>query len=271
MRGLPNLSLCLLMMHQVAGFAITNVKTSVCRPPGHQSQLARLSNMALWATSGDKEQSNAGDIKKLRILALHGSEGNGLEFSVKLYPIRDVLMTKDIDLQVLALSAPFEKGRGYAWWTMPKGVRSFNADEYIGVDESTETVLKPFSPPFDPPDLVVAHSQGAILLAALLAQNLVPQHPKIGYILNGVAWPNPYGEHLFKLKEPTSDGIKSPRALFVMGDQDFVNPTESAKQVQDCLEKAGFQVSVHNHDGGHSLPDDDASVQAMADWILEEA
>jgi predicted esterase len=219
-------------------------------------------------TSDDDEPSSSPSYKKLRVLALHGSEGNGLEFSVKIYPIRDELLKQQFDLQVAAISAPFQKGRGYAWWTMPKGVRSFNAEEYIGVDESTEFVLKAFAPPFDPPDLVVAHSQGAILMAALLAQNLVPQHPRIGYILNGVAWPNPYGEQLLKL-EPITEKTNPPRVLFVMGDEDFVNPTESAKQVQDCLEKGGFQVAVHTHEGGHSVPDDEESIQAMTKWILE--
>jgi predicted esterase len=244
------------MIRQVSSFTIVKKSAAVT------SSLART---YMSATSDDEPTTSS--YKKLRMLALHGSEGNGLEFSVQIYPIRDELLKEHFDLQVAAISAPFQKGRGYAWWTMPKGVRSFNAEVYTGVDEATELVLKAFRPPFDPPDLVVAHSQGAILMAALLAQNLVPQHPRIGYILNGVAWPNPYGDQLLKLDPIIT--APPPRVLFVMGEQDFVNPTESAKQVQDCLEKGGFEVAVHTHEGGHSVPDDEASIQAMTKWILE--
>lgn len=201
----------------------------------------------------------------LRVLALHGSEGNGLDFSTKLYPLRDVLLKENVDMQISVISAPFKKGRGFAWWTMEPGVRSFNAEEYLGFQESADTVLQGFAS--TSPDLVVAHSQGAILVAALLAQNLIPEHPPKGYILNGVAWPNPYGQQLFDLK---FDGDDRPRILFVMGQQDTINPLASAKQVQESLGKSGCHVAAHTHSGGHSVPDDPESSQAMAEWIVED-
>jgi hypothetical protein len=69
--------------------------------------------------------STSSATKRLRVLALHGSEGNGLEFSVKLYPLRDLLLQKhNFDLQIHSISAPFPKGSGYAWWTMAPGERS---------------------------------------------------------------------------------------------------------------------------------------------------
>jgi predicted esterase len=203
--------------------------------------------------------------KKLRVLAFHGSEGTGLEFSVRLYPLREELLKDKVDMQITAISAPFSRGHGYAWWTMAQGVRSFNADEYIGFQESADIVLKAFS--LVTPDLVVGHSQGAILVAALLAQNLIPHHPTRGYILNGVAWPNPYGQQLFDLKLAQDT---KPRILFVMGEQDTINPLESAKQVRDRLETSGCIVATHTHSGGHAVPSDEESTQAMASWVLQD-
>jgi predicted esterase len=203
--------------------------------------------------------------KKVSVLAFHGSEGTGLEFSVRLYPLREELLKANVDMQITALSAPFSRGHGYAWWTMAEGVRSFNADEYIGFKESADIVLKAFS--LAPPDLVVGHSQGAILVAALLAQNLIPCHPTRGYILNGVAWPNPYGQQLFDLQLP--DDIQ-PRILFVMGEKDTINPLEGAKQVREQLETSGCIVATLTHSGGHAVPSDEASIQAMAAWVLED-
>ena len=202
---------------------------------------------------------------KLRVLAFHGSEGTGLEFSVRLYPLREELLKANVDLQITAISAPFNRGHGYAWWTMAEGVRSFTADEYIGFQESADIVLKAFS--LVTPDLVVGHSQGAILIAALLAQNLIPRHPRRGYVLNGVAWPNPYGQQLFDLQ--LAENIQ-PRILFVMGEQDTINPLESAKQVRERLEVSGCIVATHTHSGGHAIPSDEESIQAMAAWVLRD-
>jgi predicted esterase len=200
--------------------------------------------------------------ESLNVLALHGSSGTGLEFSVRLYPLREELLKKNVDMRINAISAPFRQGHGYAWWTMEEGKRSFNADEYIGYQESADRVLREFAT--SPPQLVVAHSQGAILMTSLLAQNAIQLHPKIGYIFNGVAWPNPFGQKLFDLR---LENETKPRALFVMGQMDTINPLESATQVRDRLEIGGFEVSTIVHDGGHSLPSDEESTIAIARWI----
>ena len=42
--------------------------------------------------------------------------------------------------------------------------------------------------------------------------------------------------------------------LFVMGKNDTINPIESAKQVHDCYQTAGLDVSIVYHMGGHSVP-----------------
>ena len=209
---------------------------------------------------------------KVRVLALHGSEGTGLEFSVRLYPLREELFAGNVDMQIHAISAPFRRGHGYVWWTMEPGVRSFNAEEYIGFEESASLVIDAMSAA-SPPDLVFGHSQGAILVAAILAQNLITTHPRLGYILNGIAWPNPYGQQLFNLRinQGSDEHVKSkPRVLFVMGQEDSINPLDSAKKVRDCLDQGGFQVTTHTHTGGHAVPNDEESTQAMAKWVLQD-
>lgn len=235
--------LIMLTIRQISGFVLHH---------RHSKSFTSLSTA--------RSMSSATDFQFVKVLALHGSEGNGLHFSTALYPLRDILLKDSgLDLQITAPSAPFEKGPGYAWWTMPQGVRSFTADEYTGFEESAELVL----PRVASCDLVVAHSQGAILTAALLAQQSIPDHPKYGYILNGVAWPNPYGQQLSDLKED-----EAPRVLFVMGQQDTINPVSSATQVKEGLEEAGCDVTVLMHEGGHSVPsEDESALQAMADWI----
>lgn len=137
-------------------------------------------------------------------------------------------------------------------------------------------------------DIVFGHSQGAILTAALLSADdkfleCSPALPR-GYVLNGAAWPNPFGNSLVSLSKkrlsvttedaPTdSDISKMPRMLFIMGKEDTINPIESATQVHDAYNGAGFGVSIVNHDGGHSVPfgqDEDSTraLEEVVDWIM---
>ena len=81
----------------------------------------------------------------IRILCLHGKGGNGQQFvDSSLLPLRALLEKKRsmVDNQCNdndggfsfhweSLTAPYEldDGGGYSWWTMPPGVRSYNAQE----------------------------------------------------------------------------------------------------------------------------------------------
>jgi predicted esterase len=129
-------------------------------------------------------------------------------------------------------------------------------------------------------DIVLGHSQGAILTAALLSthDNLWSgsMRPK-GFIFNGVAWPNPFNDPMQSLpKRILHDPLNNshlPMMLFIMGLADDINPVESAKQVSDIYNNARFSVSVVEHSGGHSVPykDDDDSQRALnevVDWII---
>lgn len=210
--------------------------------------------------------------------------------------IIDKGMDCNLSFEWESLTAPYaigdDKGGGYSWWTMPPGVRSYNAKEYGGFEESEAMVMdKLFSTKINDPnkvdevscnyDIILGHSQGAILTAALLSI-----HDKLwnnssggspGYILNGAAWPNPYQNSLQSLApkrlETNSNVLLLPRMLFVMGNADTINPVESAMQVHDACGAAQFDVSIVNHDGGHSVPigRDEDSVQALekvVDWIV---
>mmetsp|Transcript_25943 Transcript_25943/g.39259 ORF Transcript_25943/g.39259 Transcript_25943/m.39259 type:complete len:258 (+) Transcript_25943:78-851(+) len=205
-------------------------------------------------------------VSTIKVLALHGSGGNGDEFWQKLQPLREYMIENhQVELEIQAPTAPFVKGEdGYCWWTMAPGARSFNAIEYIGFQESSQMVLEKMNDC----DLVLAHSQGAILMSALLGLHTVAKHPSRGYILNGVAWPNPYSKKLASAQLCGED----VRALFIMGEVDKINPIESAIQVRQSLIVAGCNVVTHKHGGGHSFPSkDEASLQVIAEWLNDNA
>ena len=127
-------------------------------------------------------------------------------------------------------------------------------------------------------DIILGHSQGAILTAALLSKhnNLWKSSDgPVGYILNGVAWPNPYNDSLMSLAHKRR-GTILPRILFIMGKEDTMNPIESAMQVHDAFQAAKFNISIVEHDRGHSVPtgSDENSIKALeeiVDWIVDIA
>jgi len=110
----------------------------------------------------------------------------------------------------------------------------------------------------------VGHSQGAILLTALLAQQCIQSQPL--YILNGVAWPNPYTAELESLQLDNTF-----RILMLCGDRDDMNPPEQAQRVQEALKKAGADVSVIHHPKGHAVPQNNDILRCIEEWILENA
>mmetsp|Transcript_7645 Transcript_7645/g.14431 ORF Transcript_7645/g.14431 Transcript_7645/m.14431 type:complete len:221 (-) Transcript_7645:68-730(-) len=119
-----------------------------------------------------------------------------------------------------------------------------------------------------------------------------------GYILNGCAWPNPFGELLENFHEQESaihglgmDGLPPPKLLFVMARDDPVNPTKGAERVRDCFMKAAsvssasveigggrnngdgrllLEVDSIYHDGDHSLPvHDKDALENILNWIMD--
>ena len=256
---------------------------SACQVPTVQMHRICRSSTAIPATTTD-------DSRDFRILCLHGKGGNGEEFLKRLLPLRtllnDSLVGSNVSIRWEAMTAPYqisETDDAYAWWTMSPGVRSFNADEYIGFDASASNVMDALLPSESSTsaaeysyDLILGHSQGAILLSALLATNTELQRSNCAYILNGAAWPNPYQKALTSLSEKSAQHEikKDTKMLFVMGKSDTINPIESAKQVHDSYQKAGLDVSIVYHEGGHSVPnggdlDSERALKDICDFILQ--
>jgi hypothetical protein len=245
------------------------------------------------------------------------------------------------------LTAPYaldDGGGGYSWWTMPSGVRSYNAMEvrgnmcvlflfdvmcsnfmrmaishfvgrrmpiiaplhprytkknwrkqhtqYEGFEESERMVIDGIFPKSNNDrcayDIILAHSQGAILMSAILSMrerlwNGGGGGRPYGYILNGCAWPNPYGYSLSSMADGRISGIiddddddpssSLPRVLFIMGREDVINPIDSAMRVHDAHRDAKFDASIVMHDGGHSVPmgkdgDSARALGEVVDWIV---
>ncbi|KAG7347389.1 serine hydrolase [Nitzschia inconspicua] len=221
-----------------------------------------------------EEQSLSGSYSPqttLRILALHGSEGDANEFPRRLSALNQTLMKYSINLDITAVEGPFPKGSGFSWWTMPPGVRSFNAKEYEGFEESATRVLDCWKN--NDFDMVLGHSQGAILIASLLALNRAPYHPKRGYIFNGVSFPNPYTQDVASLTVvPTITPSLPPKILFILGQNDKITPNASGEQLREGLSKAGFQVDSCYHKGGHGIPlqNDPEALTTIARWIYDD-
>mmetsp|Transcript_20776 Transcript_20776/g.34008 ORF Transcript_20776/g.34008 Transcript_20776/m.34008 type:complete len:314 (-) Transcript_20776:40-981(-) len=252
----------------------------------HRCCLRSTSTSTAVAATTTSLHDESGDF---RILCLHGKGGNGEEFLKRLLPLRtmldDSLADSTVSIKWEALTAPYQisdTDDAYAWWTMSPGVRSFNADEYIGFDESASNIMDALLPSDASTsatkynyDLILGHSQGAILLSALLATNVELQRSNCTYILNGAAWPNPFKKALTSLSEQTQHEIKKgTHMLFVMGQTDNINPIESAKQVHDSYQKAGLDVSIVYHEGGHSVPngrdpDSERALGDICDFILQ--
>lgn len=252
------------------------------------------STVVAAAASDDRssgEESSTSKDTLFRILCLHGKGGNGEEFLERLHPLRRAVDERlmdnkhsNITIKWDALTAPYQIGDNdddaYAWWTMKPGERSYNAQQYIGFDESSSKVMQSVFPTSDQSscnhDLILGHSQGAILLSALLATNADLQRSKCSYVLNGAAYPNPYKNALTSFQQQQSqhdNNMLDVPMLFVMGRNDNINPIESAKQVHDAYKHAGLDVSIIYHDGGHSVPtgtdgDSKHALDDICDFIL---
>ena len=190
-------------------------------------------------------------------LAFHGSSGTPLS-------IRNIIEAWKITSSnnIHTVQGPFDKEDGYCWWNMPPSVRSSTASTYEGYEISQERALKVLDQ--HRPDLVVGHSQGAILLAALLANRSIVRHPPLGYVFNGVAWPNPYTTELESL-----NGLDGVRVLLIVGVKDRINPPEQALRLQDSLTRAGAHVDRVDHPGGHAVPTDEDMVSRVQSWIAQ--
>lgn len=214
--------------------------------------------------------------RTIRMLALHGSEGNAENFAQRLEPWQSAALDEhEISLEITTITAPVPKGRGFAWWSMPPFVRSYNATTYEHFGESEQLVLQQLEEK-GPFDIVMGFSQGAILSTSLLAlKTVAQQHARLGFILVGGAWPNPYTQQLESLgtvsesSENTTIFQNNP-VLIVAGTEDTINPLEQSVRVQKALEAGGCPVTLLTFDGGHVVPREDAILNDILQWIQEK-
>lgn len=197
---------------------------------------------------------------KCRVVVLHGKGSSGKLFRARLERLVGSFQEGSDGIEWVFPDAPhfisnIEGEATFEWWKLPKGKRSFDADEFRGVDESISKVenLSPF-------DIVIGHSQGAMLASILLSRSIQGKANQScrGAILSGAAWPLPFASQLELVKkiEP-----KIQLALIhTMSKNDKVNPCEMALQVALCFAK--YNNTIIEHDFGHVLPMEDHHISA---------
>jgi len=252
------------------GFARTTASLQQKLSIGRGS-IGRSSHLAMASTTDVPTTTT-----KVTVLALHGSGGQAASFEQNtLGQWKEYLAapTANIKLEITSVQGHVPKEDGYAWWFLPPGLRSSTADTYQGFDESCKLVADAFANNNNGEafDLVIGHSQGAILLASLLALGKIERHPRrVGYILNGVAWPNPYTQELEALQIMGGDDSVPPRVLVLIGEKDAMNPPEQGERVANALRQAGCDVTTVVHPRGHAVPvQNDATWNAIQAWILK--
>mmetsp|Transcript_17105 Transcript_17105/g.24995 ORF Transcript_17105/g.24995 Transcript_17105/m.24995 type:complete len:287 (-) Transcript_17105:218-1078(-) len=203
------------------------------------------------------------ECNSLKILGLHGKGGSGPSFNQVLSSF-----SKELQIECECPTAPFPGGK---WWDqVPNGSRSYNAEAYEGYEASASMVreLLDRGHSGEAYDIAFGHSQGAILLASMMANGDFGNRTPKALILNGVAWPNPYADAIQNLRAPDLGPETPIRALFIVGQNDDINPPEGAIRVRDCFQTAGVQVTTIEHPGGHSVPTQNIeAMNAIAQWI----
>mmetsp|Transcript_20753 Transcript_20753/g.40340 ORF Transcript_20753/g.40340 Transcript_20753/m.40340 type:complete len:245 (+) Transcript_20753:118-852(+) len=203
-----------------------------------------------------------------KVLVLHGKGDTKENFGAVLEPLRTKLRQSPAgrDVQWEFLTAPHEIAPGrFAWWTLPPGVRSFDASEYIGIDESFKLIEDHWTKQ-GPYDCILGHSQGAIILSVILAKASLEGYsvkPPFG-ILCGAAWPKPF-ESLLERMGAEGTGKYEFQTLHSYSPKDSINPPEHAQKIQSLC---GASASAFSHDGGHIVPMDDEAVGAFTNFLF---
>jgi predicted esterase len=196
-------------------------------------------------------------LRTFKILALHGKGNSGDQFRKSLKPLLDA--TPNCDWHFI--NGPHKLDRGFCWWNLPPGARSYTALKYDGLEQSLDTLDAAWATD-GPFDIVFGHSQGAMLAAISVAlassdRDEIIFRPKSG-IFSGSAWPNAANDLL------TSVNSSLP-TLHIWGTQDDVNPWEMAMKLKDNF---GCKADSLVHSGGHIVPLDEASIQKIRSFVL---
>jgi len=214
--------------------------------------------------------------KKRKMVALHGKGGNAAGFELYMQPL--VAATAETWEWDFVEGPHSTGGDGRAWWNLPPGVRTFEATELEGIEESL--ALLDARAPFDG---VMGFSQGAMLAAVACGRGLKGGNRPSVAIIVGAAFPTARGEDVRKLMRvetaaAEADGemrnaiperfaeVVPPveplvRSLHVVGKQDTMNPPAQAMRVAEAF----FCAELLEHPGGHIVPMDERAMKAYVD------
>ena len=165
------------------------------------------------------------------------------------------------------LDGPYVRGegKGREWWKLPPGYRSFNAEEFEGVEASVSVLQEGLRE--HKPKVVIGHSQGAILVAYMMAlKGRVDFLDVDVVVLNGLAYPGPLKEEGFK---DVRGNERLPKVKVVSGKNDSINPPESCICCVDGMRGAGWDVEVIEHEGGHEFMVDEGVIGRVGGAIRE--
>ena len=265
----------------------------------------------------------------IRVLCLHGKGGSAQSFQQRLQPLivhlSDVYGSDGQQAHFTFANAPHlikkppGSGSGsvgaaeaYEWWRLPEGERSFTAARYGGAEESVAMVESLLwghgeeggqggQERMGGFDVVVGHSQGAMLLSVVLARriaSLANPNPNsnpnpnpypsascsttscrpLVAILSSPAWPLPYKDtiaSLSNLAEPNPNPNRNPssnprpayglRCIFTVGAADLINPPAHTREI------AGHFRSALSNPNPNPNPSPSPSPEHTAVQVLEHA
>eukprot|EP00439_Symbiodinium_sp_Y106_P031562 s76_g3.t2 len=191
-----------------------------------------------------------------RLLCLHGKGGSGPNFAERLRPLAE-------RAELVCVDAPHSLPPGFAWWHLPPGERSFTTSTFEGWDETLSFIRETWASqgPFDG---ILGFSQGAILVAALVALGDFRKGGALAscrcLILAGAAVPGPFQRQIADLAGSGDRG--DFRALHTIGRSDTMNPPEGAHEVARAV-----GGEVYQFDGGHEVPLDEAALAAYSNLL----
>ena len=222
--------------------------------------------------------ATASAAKKRKMVALHGKGGNAAGFERYMQPL--VAATSETWEWDFVEGPHSTGGDVRAWWNLPPGVRTFEATELEGIEESL--ALLDERAPFDG---VMGFSQGAMLAAVACGRGLKGgTRPSVAVIV-GAAFPTARGEDVRKLMRVETAAAEADgemrnaipedlakavppveplvRSLHVVGKQDAMNPPAQAMRVAEAF----FCPGLLEHPGGHVVPMDERAMKAYANTM----
>ena len=206
---------------------------------------------------------------RLKIVVLHGKDGNGQIFKSKIQPLLDFTSSMPIDWifpdaphESNSASEGIHSNRKLAWWKLPEFSRSFNATTFHGVEESIDIIEKIY--PFD---ILIGHSQGAMLTAIILARGLlgISSSCPLSAILSSAAWPAPFTSLLESV--PHHSITSYPQLIHTICATDPINPADMAQKLANIFHHCPSKILYHPY--GHVLPMDTQYLEIYRNLFCE--